>query len=986
MLALRTLGGLSLARDGEAVAGAGARKRPLALLATLAAAGPRGLSRATLTGRLWSESDESRARGVLAQTIYGLRRDLGHDDLLLDGAELRLNPARIGADVIEFNAAIADGDDERAVSAYGGAFLDGFYLTDEPSFERWVEEERATLAQLAASALERVARARAARGDHSAAVAAWRRLAAMTPLNARVVLGLMDALADSGDAGGAIQAAHVHASLVREELGAEPDAAVQARAERLRRGEGIAPVQVEVRSTVPSAETEATPVVARTSPLAVSHDILEPARAPRRSRRRLTPLAVLVVGAGMIAAYAAAAPWRAIRAPSPVTGLVAVLPFRVTGADPSLAYLREGMMDLLAADLASDRGAGAADPRAVLSALRTAGSLDGALIDDGTALVVARRLGAETVLLGSVVGTGSRVELRATLLGASDGRTRARAEAAGPADSLAALVDRLVVGLLARSATRDPAQSDALAGMPLGLLRAYVDGQSAYRRGEYELAMADYSRALDVDSSFGLAAIGLFTAGNWVAATDFGALDRGLRLAYAARDRMPARDRATVAAWVGPRYPGVRRASSLEDVVDWERVVAAAPDRAEVWYELGDRYFHGGPFIGVADGWARAEVSFRRALALDSTFTPPLGHLLELAASNGDTARVRALSVEVESRAAASDVADFLRWRAAVALDDAPARAALRAGLATMSVASLERIVGSAQLEGVALEDADSAAAVLVGRAATPAERSEAALLRLDLARNRGRPPDILVARQALRQSGVPSATFDRVMVMNDLVAPDRDVPRADVEAMLGRLAAVSAHVSSTGVLAEAERDVARCTVELWRAAHGRIDSTEAIVERLRRARPIALDSGQVQLDRELCVALLDAQLQDARRGPHARSALMRADSLSREGRLQFPMIGANASNIVIARLWEREGDLPRALAALRRRSYHWTLLANLTTILAEEGRIAARAGDRAGALRAYRHYLTLYVGGDAVGAANRARIAYETARLAAGR
>jgi hypothetical protein len=49
--------------------------------------------------------------------------------------------------------------------------------------------------------------------------------------------------------------------------------------------------------------------------------------------------------------------------------LVAIMPFRVTG-DPSLSYLGEGMIDLLAAKLSGDVGPRAADPRPVLNAWR----------------------------------------------------------------------------------------------------------------------------------------------------------------------------------------------------------------------------------------------------------------------------------------------------------------------------------------------------------------------------------------------------------------------------------------------------------------------------------------------------------------------------------------------------------------------------------------------------------------------------------------
>ena len=46
-----------------------------------------------------------------------------------------------------------------------------------------------------------------------------------------------------------------------------------------------------------------------------------------------------------------------------------MVPFRVGGAAPELGYLREGMMDLVAARLTGGGGARAADPRAVMAAL-----------------------------------------------------------------------------------------------------------------------------------------------------------------------------------------------------------------------------------------------------------------------------------------------------------------------------------------------------------------------------------------------------------------------------------------------------------------------------------------------------------------------------------------------------------------------------------------------------------------------------------------
>ena len=91
MLLLRTFGGLSLSAADRELAGAAAQRRPLALLAILAVAGERSVSRERLQLLLRPESDAERARKVLAQTVYALRRNLGDPSLIQGTTELRLN-------------------------------------------------------------------------------------------------------------------------------------------------------------------------------------------------------------------------------------------------------------------------------------------------------------------------------------------------------------------------------------------------------------------------------------------------------------------------------------------------------------------------------------------------------------------------------------------------------------------------------------------------------------------------------------------------------------------------------------------------------------------------------------------------------------------------------------------------------------------------------------------------------------------------------
>jgi TolB-like protein len=203
------------------------------------------MSRDKIVAYLWPETEPARAAHRLAQLIYALRRGLGSEDLVLGSTELRLNPAVISSDVAEFSAARRAGDLERAVSLYGGPFLDGFYLPDAPEFERWVENERAGFNREYAEAVETLAVQANARGDHREATAWWRRLADQDPLSSRIMVHLMSTLAAAGSRAEAIELAGEYQDLIRRELDAEPNPAIVALAEQLRRRSATAPSGVD---------------------------------------------------------------------------------------------------------------------------------------------------------------------------------------------------------------------------------------------------------------------------------------------------------------------------------------------------------------------------------------------------------------------------------------------------------------------------------------------------------------------------------------------------------------------------------------------------------------------------------------------------------------------------------------------------------------------------------------------------------------------
>jgi DNA-binding SARP family transcriptional activator len=117
VIRINTLGGLSVCDAGGAqISGAAAQPRRMAILAILARAGQRRVTRDKLLALLWPDADDERGPRALTQALYALRKDLG-DESAIDGAkELRLDPELITSDAAEFAAAVSRGDDAKAAA------------------------------------------------------------------------------------------------------------------------------------------------------------------------------------------------------------------------------------------------------------------------------------------------------------------------------------------------------------------------------------------------------------------------------------------------------------------------------------------------------------------------------------------------------------------------------------------------------------------------------------------------------------------------------------------------------------------------------------------------------------------------------------------------------------------------------------------------------------------------------------------------------
>ncbi len=238
---LRLLGSPSLeSADGARLSGGAAQRHRLGLLALLVLAPDQRLTRDKAIAYLWPEKDPDRARQLLNAAVYTLRKSLGESAIASVGDDVCLDTDIVRSDVMDFEAAIQRGDRGAAVALYRNEFLDGFFISDAPEFERWVERERSRLVAGYDGALEALAEAAESSNDFRAAAEWWKTRAARDPYDSRVALRLMRALEANGSPAAALQHAALHERLLQAEFGVGPPPAITALVERVRSQPAIA--------------------------------------------------------------------------------------------------------------------------------------------------------------------------------------------------------------------------------------------------------------------------------------------------------------------------------------------------------------------------------------------------------------------------------------------------------------------------------------------------------------------------------------------------------------------------------------------------------------------------------------------------------------------------------------------------------------------------------------------------------------------------
>jgi RNase P/RNase MRP subunit POP5 len=264
---------------------------------------------------------------------------------------------------------------------------------------------------------------------------------------------------------------------------------------------------------------------------------------------------------------------------------------------------------------------------------------------------------------------------------------------------------------------------------------------------------------------------------------------------------------------------------------------------------------------------------------------------------------------------------------------------------------------------GLQLDDWIHATEQFERRAVTERAHEQAMEQRRKIAVVQGRVADAIALSDSLIDREWFVGSIMRMLVMQSILEEGYDDAASRMVAMVrDSLAGTLGSVRHPEAEPVWTRYNAECSVEIWNLQHG---DTTTVRTSLRFMEQM-VDEHQFL---PACPLLLNAMLA-AVRGEDVPGALDRLESYlitDEPGLVTAPM---RLANLVASRLREQQGDLEGALAAIRRRGIggpNPNLQIAFPALLREEGRLAALAGDTAGAANAYQHYLTLRTDPDPV-------------------
>jgi serine/threonine-protein kinase len=418
------------------------------------------------------------------------------------------------------------------------------------------------------------------------------------------------------------------------------------------------------------------------------HSALIGGISPALPRRRKARPAV-VAGVAALLLLVVAVAMALTRQEGPARGVdprhsMLILPFDNLRDERSVDWLREGSVNMLSLNMSQWNDLTVVDHERLHDLL---GNHD-LEVADQIGLEMARRIAREagvwTVVLGDYTLAGDSLHLAARVYDVATGERISVARVAGVGQPDARpLFDQLAARLLDLSGAPGGQRADlaSLTTPSLEAYRAYLRGIDQLNQWELGAAETELERAVQLDSTFGLAYYKLAITRGWLIGANDSIGEQAIRRATRFADRLPQHERAVINA-----YRSFVEGDYVSSQSLYRSLIARDSNDADAWYGLGDALFHDTSSINFAANQTGSLRAFRRTLGLDPTYSLAYEHVMNMLTRSAEEQPYLAL-VAPDSFARVFDQngrrLDSARVRGAVALARAEAITTGRAWVAS---------------------------------------------------------------------------------------------------------------------------------------------------------------------------------------------------------------------------------------------------------------------------------------------------------------
>jgi len=352
---------------------------------------------------------------------------------------------------------------------------------------------------------------------------------------------------------------------------------------------------------------------------------------PSRATNRLSKARVAAAIGGVVAVMAIASAiflWRNRPTIAPSAASIVVLPLTPVALDTALTRLGRELTITLSTNLDGVGGIRVVDALGVLANIDAAAPA----FSPEQARAFARRLGAKSIVRGTLIRVGDSVQVDVVLHPTACATDECREPlkhvvVSALKDDITRLTEQTTWALLRNVWQREGAPSPSLAAVTtrsIPALRAFLEGERDIVDGRWRLAPAAYERAFTEDSTFTLAYWRYAFAKAYSAET----VDSSILSKFRnARGRLPPRDSLLIDSDV-----------SDSTSVRYARTKTAAerfPDYWPAWWTLVERLTHETPLIGTTSRDARA--ALEHLATVNPRMTSAWTHLFWIALWERDT-------------------------------------------------------------------------------------------------------------------------------------------------------------------------------------------------------------------------------------------------------------------------------------------------------------------------------------------------------------